>query len=67
MAATGDDATAMDSISRVPAAHAVAPNLTAGAVGHTEGLEDAADSPASAPRKPHTNSESTFPPASAAY
>ncbi|GAA6229389.1 biogenesis of lysosome-related organelles complex 1 subunit 2 [Lates japonicus] len=57
MAATGDDATAMDSISRVPAAHSAAPNLTAGAVGHTEGPEDAADSPASAPRKPHTNSD----------
>ncbi|XP_071343064.1 biogenesis of lysosome-related organelles complex 1 subunit 2 [Trachinotus anak] len=53
MAATGDDASAMESISRAPAA----PNPAPSSSGHTEGPEDAADSPAAAPRKPHTNSD----------
>ncbi|XP_040895461.1 biogenesis of lysosome-related organelles complex 1 subunit 2 [Toxotes jaculatrix] len=57
MAATGDDASAMDSISRTPAVHSATPNPAAGTSSHAEGPEVAADSPAAAPKKPHTNSD----------
>ncbi|XP_026201193.1 biogenesis of lysosome-related organelles complex 1 subunit 2 [Anabas testudineus] len=57
MAATGDDAAAMDSISRALAAHPAAPNPTAGVSTHAEGPEDAAEIPAVAPKKSITNSD----------
>ncbi|KAL7397280.1 hypothetical protein ABVT39_019725 [Epinephelus coioides] len=57
MAATGDDAAAMDSISRAPAAHLAALNAAASASSHTEGPEDVTESPAAAPKKPSTNSD----------
>lgn len=58
MAATGDDAAAMDSISRAPAVQAAAPTSTS----HGEGTEAAAaaaaaESPVVVPKKPNTNSE----------
>jgi len=56
MAATGDDAAAMDSISRAPAAQLAALNAAAKASGPPEAPEDAAEAPAVAPKKPGTNS-----------
>lgn len=65
MAATGDDAAAMDSISRAPAVQAAAPTSTS----HGEGTEAAAaaaaavaaaaaaESPVVVPKKPNTNSD----------
>ncbi|KAG7228833.1 hypothetical protein INR49_008611 [Caranx melampygus] len=57
MAATGDDATAMDSISRAPPVNPAASNPAPSCSSHTEGPEDAADSPAAVPRRTHTSSE----------
>ncbi|XP_062252301.1 biogenesis of lysosome-related organelles complex 1 subunit 2 [Platichthys flesus] len=57
MAATGDEASSMDNISRAPSAHTAAPTPAAGPSSQAEGPEDAAASPAPAPRKPHTNSD----------
>lgn len=70
MAATGDDASAMDSISRAPAAQAAAAqaaalNPPASGSSQTEGPKDAAANPTPAPRKPHSNS--LFPLFSAAF
>lgn len=65
MAATGDDASAMDSISRAPAAQAAALNPPASGSSQTEGPKDAAANPTPAPRKPHSNS--LFPLFSAAF
>lgn len=53
MAATGDDAAAMDSISRAPAAHAAALSATS----RGEGTEAAAESPVVVPKKLNTNSK----------
>lgn len=54
MAATGDDAAAMDSISRAPAVHAAALTSTS----HGEGTEAAAaESPVVVPKKPNPNSK----------
>lgn len=57
MAATGDDAAAMDSISRAPAVHSAALNPVASASNQEEGPEAVAESPAVIPKKPNTNSE----------
>ncbi|XP_042336916.1 biogenesis of lysosome-related organelles complex 1 subunit 2 [Plectropomus leopardus] len=57
MAATGDEAAAMDSISRAPAAHLAALNAAASSSGHTEAAEDVTDSPAVVTKKPSTNSD----------
>lgn len=57
MAATGDEAAAMDSISKAPAAHSVVLNPTASSSSHAEGPEEAAESLAVAPKKSSTNSE----------
>ncbi|XP_075943534.1 biogenesis of lysosome-related organelles complex 1 subunit 2 [Anarhichas minor] len=57
MAATGDDAAAMDSISRAPAAHLAALNAAASLSCPAEAPEDVAESPAVAPKKPSTNSD----------
>lgn len=60
MAATGDDAAAMDSISRAPAAHLAALNpavSSTAASSQGEGPEVAAETPAVVPKKPSTNSE----------
>lgn len=58
MAATGDDAAAMDSISKAPAAHSAVPSVAPSSSSPAEGPEDAAESPAVAPKKANTNSES---------
>ncbi|XP_022048385.1 biogenesis of lysosome-related organelles complex 1 subunit 2 [Acanthochromis polyacanthus] len=57
MAATGDDAAAMDSISRAPAAHLAALSTAASASGPAEGPEDEAESLTAASRRPGTNSD----------
>ncbi|XP_069006711.1 biogenesis of lysosome-related organelles complex 1 subunit 2 isoform X2 [Embiotoca jacksoni] len=57
MAATGDEAAAMDSISRAPAAHPAALNPATSSSSQGEGPEDAAESLAVAPRRPGTNSD----------
>lgn len=57
MAATGDDAAAMDSISRAPAAQAAAPNPAAAPSSLGESLEAAAEGPAVVLKKPNSNSE----------
>lgn len=57
MAATGDDAAAMDSISRAPAAQAAAPNPAAGPSNDREVAEAAAESPAAVPKRPNSNSK----------
>ncbi|XP_029002705.1 biogenesis of lysosome-related organelles complex 1 subunit 2 [Betta splendens] len=57
MAATGDEAAAMDSISRAPASQTVAVNPTASSSSHTESPEAAAESPAAAPKKSGTNTD----------
>ncbi|XP_071381081.1 biogenesis of lysosome-related organelles complex 1 subunit 2 isoform X3 [Centroberyx affinis] len=55
MAATGDEAAAMDSISRVPMSHPTALNLAGASSSTGEGSEGAGESLASAPKKPSTN------------
>lgn len=57
MAATGDDAAAMDSISRAPAAHPAAPKPVAGASAQGDGPESVAEGPAVIPKRPNANSE----------
>ncbi|XP_030583375.1 biogenesis of lysosome-related organelles complex 1 subunit 2 [Archocentrus centrarchus] len=57
MAATGDEAAAMDSISRAPSAYSAALNPAASGSGHAEGPEDAAESQAAAPKRHGTNSD----------
>lgn len=59
MAATGDDAAAMDSISRAPAAHLAAlnPVMSSSPAAQGEGPEVVAETPAVVPKKPSTNSE----------
>ncbi|KAL6107504.1 bloc1s2 [Pungitius sinensis] len=57
MAATGDDAAAMDSISRAPTAHLAALNAAASSGGPAEAPEDVAESPALPPKKPGTSSD----------
>ncbi|XP_039668382.1 biogenesis of lysosome-related organelles complex 1 subunit 2 [Perca fluviatilis] len=57
MAATGDDAAAMDSISRAPAAHLAALNAAASSSSRTVGPENVAESPVVVPKKPSTNSD----------
>ena len=57
MAATGDKAAAMDSISRVAMAHPTALNLTGTTVPHDQSLEDVVEPLAPVPKKPSTNSE----------
>ncbi|KAM8745391.1 biogenesis of lysosome-related organelles complex 1 subunit 2 [Acanthopagrus schlegelii] len=60
MAATGDDAAAMDSISRAPAAHlaALTPAVSSTAASSQgEGPEVVAETPAVVPKKPSTNSD----------
>ncbi|XP_029355212.1 biogenesis of lysosome-related organelles complex 1 subunit 2 isoform X1 [Echeneis naucrates] len=57
MAATGDDATAMESISRAPAAYLAAPIPGSGSGGFVDSSEDTTDSQAAVPRKPHGNSD----------
>ena len=66
MAATGDDAAAMDSISRAPAAQLAALSAAASSSSHTEAPEDVTETPAVAPKKPSTNSEWGSPAASVA-
>lgn len=53
MAARGDDAAAMDSISKAPAVHGAASTSRSQA----EGPEAATESPAVVPKKLNTNSE----------
>lgn len=60
MAATGDEAAAMDSISRAPAAHAAAPHPAGSASSQPAAPEDVAEAPAALPKKPSTNSEGGF-------
>ncbi|KAM9386373.1 biogenesis of lysosome-related organelles complex 1 subunit 2 [Pholidichthys leucotaenia] len=57
MAATGDDAAAMDSISRAPAAPAAVPNPATTGSGDPEGPEDAGESLVAAPKKHAANSD----------
>ncbi|KAK2835821.1 hypothetical protein Q5P01_016305 [Channa striata] len=57
MAATGDDAAAMDSISKAPAARLVSQNPSANSSTHGEGPEDAVENLAVATKKPSTNSD----------
>ncbi|XP_072245999.1 biogenesis of lysosome-related organelles complex 1 subunit 2 [Leuresthes tenuis] len=57
MAATGDEAAAMDSISREPAAVSAALNPVVSGTAQAERSEDAAESPATTPKKPGTNSD----------
>ncbi|KAM9848506.1 biogenesis of lysosome-related organelles complex 1 subunit 2 [Aulostomus maculatus] len=58
MAATGDDAAAMDSISRSPAAHATAAVSAAGSSSsHGEGPEDAAENLMPPPKRTNANSD----------
>ncbi|XP_059197274.1 biogenesis of lysosome-related organelles complex 1 subunit 2 [Centropristis striata] len=59
MAATGDDAAAMDSISRAPAAQLAALNAAAStsSPAGAEGPEDVAESPVVVLKKPSTNSD----------
>ncbi|XP_061894714.1 biogenesis of lysosome-related organelles complex-1 subunit 2-like isoform X2 [Entelurus aequoreus] len=56
MAATGDDAAAMDSISRSPGAQAAPPNATEDCRSQGDGSEDVKETPAPAVKKP-TNSD----------
>ena len=60
MAATGDDAAAMDSISRAPAAQLAALNAAAASSSQAEAPEDVAEIPAVVPKKTSTNSERCF-------
>ncbi|XP_062306276.1 biogenesis of lysosome-related organelles complex 1 subunit 2 [Osmerus eperlanus] len=60
MAATGEEAAAMDSISRVPMAHPTALNLAGGSDTQAEAAaapENATESLIPAPKKPSTNSD----------
>lgn len=57
MAATGDDAAAMDNISRAPAAQSAALNPVTGSINDGEVLEAVAESPAAFPKRPVSNSE----------
>ncbi|XP_029904791.1 biogenesis of lysosome-related organelles complex 1 subunit 2 [Myripristis murdjan] len=57
MAATGDEAAAMDSISRVPVSHPAGLSLAGASSSHGEGAEPAAESLLSVPKKPSTNSD----------
>ncbi|KAJ4943285.1 hypothetical protein JOQ06_005789 [Pogonophryne albipinna] len=57
MAATGDDAAAMDSISRAPAAQLAALNAAAASSSQAEAPEDVAEIPAVVPKKTSTNSD----------
>lgn len=57
MAATGDDAAAMDSISRSPAARSAALNPAAGSSNDGEVAEAVAESSAAVPKRPISNSE----------
>lgn len=57
MAATGDDAAAMDSISRAPAAQPAALNPAAGSSNDGEVTEAVVKSPAAVPKRPSSNSE----------
>ncbi|KAM3876525.1 biogenesis of lysosome-related organelles complex 1 subunit 2 [Diretmus argenteus] len=59
MAATGEEAAAMDSISRVPMTHPTALNLPGSTTSSQggEGPGEAAESLATAPKKPSTNSD----------
>ncbi|XP_028258690.1 biogenesis of lysosome-related organelles complex 1 subunit 2 [Parambassis ranga] len=57
MAATGDDAAAMDSISTAPLAHSAAPTPASGASDQPEAPEDSEESLAAAPKRPGTNSD----------
>lgn len=57
MAATGNDAAAMDSISRAPAIHPAALNPAVGSTSHAEEPEEAAESLATAPKKSTVGSE----------
>lgn len=60
MAATGDEAAAMDSISKAPTAHSAALNPVGSSSSQAEGPEDAAESLVSTPKKPSTNSRRCF-------
>lgn len=57
MAATGDDAAAMDSICRAPAAQSAALISAADSSHDGEVAEAGADSPAAVPKRPISNSE----------
>lgn len=57
MAATGDDAAAMDSISRAPASHPAAPNPAAAPSSRTELPEAAAEGAVVFPKKPNASGE----------
>ncbi|XP_029988760.1 biogenesis of lysosome-related organelles complex 1 subunit 2 [Sphaeramia orbicularis] len=57
MAATGDDAAAMDSISRAPTTHSAALNPAGTSSGQGECPVDATEAAACAPKRPHTNSD----------
>ncbi|XP_013856346.1 biogenesis of lysosome-related organelles complex 1 subunit 2 [Austrofundulus limnaeus] len=57
MAAVGDEAAAMDSISREPAAQPAALHPAAGGAAPAERPDPAAESPAAAPKKTGTNSD----------
>ena len=57
MAATGDDAAAMDSISRAPAVHSAALNPAAGSSNDGEVAEAVTESPAAVPKRSTSNSE----------
>ncbi|XP_017284248.1 biogenesis of lysosome-related organelles complex 1 subunit 2 [Kryptolebias marmoratus] len=57
MAAIGDEAAAMDSISREPAALSAALSAAASGPAQADGPDEAAESPVTAPKKPGTNSD----------
>ncbi|XP_038124621.1 biogenesis of lysosome-related organelles complex 1 subunit 2 [Cyprinodon tularosa] len=57
MAATGDEAAVMDSISREPAAVSAGLSRTAGGVAQAERSEDPPEAPSVAPKKPGTNAD----------
>uniref|UniRef100_A0A1A8GRP7 Biogenesis of lysosomal organelles complex-1, subunit 2 n=1 Tax=Nothobranchius korthausae TaxID=1143690 RepID=A0A1A8GRP7_9TELE len=57
MAATGDEAAAMDSISREPAAHSTASNPPTSSSVQAERSDEVAESLVTAPKKPGTNSD----------
>ncbi|TNM87485.1 hypothetical protein fugu_005706 [Takifugu bimaculatus] len=57
MAATGDDAAAMDSISRAPAAQPAAPTPAAGSSQDGRVTEAVLESPAAVPKRPNSNSD----------
>lgn len=56
MAATGDDAAAMDSISRAPAVLSATVNPVSNAGPHGDVPETVTESPAVIPKRPNTNS-----------